>query len=77
MKTKELLKELRSLSYKELQERLLNVSRGMLNLRLKKSLNQPINPAEYKKLRRERARILTIMTQIRLGGKSEETQPNF
>jgi ribosomal protein L29 len=70
MKTKELLKELRRLSYKELQERLLNVSRGMLNLRLKKSLNQPINPAEYKKLRRERARILTIMTQLRFGGKS-------
>lgn len=65
VKKSALLNELRGLSYKELSQRLQEVSRGLMNIRLRKRLGE-FNVAQYRNLKKERARILTIMRQKKL-----------
>ncbi|MCS6962146.1 MAG: 50S ribosomal protein L29 [Deltaproteobacteria bacterium] len=76
MKQKELLAELKQLSYEQLKTRLTEVSRALLNLRIKKKLGQ-FNPANYRNLKKERSRILTLMREKKIQYEvSRKSQPS-
>ena len=55
--------ELRGMSLDELRGELAEQQRGLYNLRFRKSVGEDINATEMKRLRREIARIKTIVTE--------------
>lgn len=55
--------ELRGMSVDELRGELSDQQRGLYNLRFRKSVGEDISPTEIKRLRREIARIKTIVTE--------------
>lgn len=61
--------EIRGKNGAELNARLLELYRERMNLRLARATGQLANPARFKALRREIARIKTVMTQQRQAAK--------
>jgi len=55
--------ELRGMSLDKLRGELSEQQRGLYNLRFRKSVGEDISPTETKNLRREIARLKTIITQ--------------
>ena len=55
--------ELRGMSLDELRGELAEQERGHYNLRFRKSVGEDINATEMKKIRREIARIKTLITE--------------
>jgi len=62
--------ELRSMSIDELRGQLADEQRGLYNLRFRKSVGEDITATEMKNLRREIARISTLITE-----KENEAKP--
>ena len=56
--------ELRKKSSKELQEELAELLKEQFKLRMQKSSGQMSNPARFKTLRKEIARVKTVMTEM-------------
>jgi large subunit ribosomal protein L29 len=58
-------KEIRELTNEELQQRLRDLKQEALNLRFQKSTGQLENTARLKLVRKETARVLTILSERR------------
>jgi large subunit ribosomal protein L29 len=56
-------KELRELSIPELKERLAKLREELMNLRFQKSIHRLENPMRIRQVRREIARVLTIIKE--------------
>lgn len=63
MKTKAFLEDLKSKSAEELQVELVNAKKELFNLRFQNATNQLDNTARIKEVRKNIARIQTIITQ--------------
>lgn len=63
MKTKDYILELRSKSVEELNTELVNAKKELFNLRFQNATNQLGNTARIKQVRKDIARIQTIITQ--------------
>ncbi|OOB78031.1 MAG: 50S ribosomal protein L29 [Epulopiscium sp. Nele67-Bin001] len=63
MKTKAILDDLRAKSADELKSELVNAKKELFNLRFQNATNQLDNTARIKDVRRNIARIQTIITQ--------------
>jgi large subunit ribosomal protein L29 len=61
-------KELRSKSGAELQKELLDLRREQFNLRMARATGQAAKPDQFTKVRRNIARLKTIMAEQRRGG---------
>ncbi|MEN8737017.1 MAG: 50S ribosomal protein L29 [Akkermansiaceae bacterium] len=59
------IKELRELSSEELQTRLRDLKQEALNLRLQQATGQLENTARRRLVRREIARVMTLLTQAK------------
>ena len=57
------IKELRQLSEEELRARLHDAKEELFNLRIQRTLGNLQNPARFKQLRKDIARILTIFNE--------------
>ena len=60
--------ELRKMSEKELSDELLELFRKQFNLRMQKGSGQLHKPGEMRAVRRDIARIKTVMTEIKRAG---------
>lgn len=56
-------KDLRELNEKELQSKLHELRESLFNLRFQKTRGNLTSPAEFKRIRREIARLLTVMRE--------------
>ena len=65
--------DLSGLSPEELQEKLIDVSEEYDNLHIQKATNQLTNPIRIREVRREIARIKTLIRQHELGIAKEKT----
>ncbi|MGN0660653.1 MAG: 50S ribosomal protein L29 [Oscillospiraceae bacterium] len=63
MKKKDLMTELREASVVELNERLTNLKSELFNLRFQVAVNQLENPMRIKAVKKEIARVQTILTE--------------
>lgn len=63
MKSKAFLEDLRSKSTEELQVELVNAKKELFNLRFQNATNQLDNTARIKEVRKNIARIQTVITQ--------------
>lgn len=61
-------KEIRQKSSEELQKELLELSRELFNLRMQKGTGQLPRPSRFKLVRRDIARIKTVLTERRGDG---------
>ena len=57
-------KELRQKSAAELREELLNLRREQFNLRMAQATGQPAKPDQFTKVRRNVARLKTVMAEL-------------
>lgn len=62
-------KELAKKTPAELQEELLKLRREQFNLRMAAAAGQPAKPDQFGKVRKNIARVKTMQSQKRLGGK--------
>lgn len=62
--------ELRQSSREELQTQLLELLREQFNLRMQRATGQSPKPSRIKAVRRDIARIKTVMAEMMAGGKS-------
>ena len=63
------VKDLAKKSPAELQEELLKLRREQFNLRMAAAAGQPAKPDQYGKVRKSIARVKTVLSQQRVGGK--------
>lgn len=63
MKSKDFLKELANMSLAELNDELVAAKKELFNLRFQNATNQLDNTSRIKEVRRNIARIQTVMTQ--------------
>ena len=63
MKNNKYVEELKSKSNAELQEDLVAAKKELFNLRFQNATNQPDNPGRIKEVRRNIARIKTVITE--------------
>ena len=63
MKTKEYLKDLRTLAPEELNAKLVEAKKELFNLRFQNATNQLDNTGRIKEVRRDIARIQTVMSE--------------
>ena len=63
------VKDLAKKSPAELQEELLKLRREQYNLRMAAAAGQPAKPDQYGKVRKSIARVKTVLSQQRVGGK--------
>ncbi|WP_295386809.1 50S ribosomal protein L29 [uncultured Thiodictyon sp.] len=63
-------KELRTKSTETLQEQLEGLLREQFNLRMQRGVGQLTRPSQMRAVRREIARIKTVMTELKVGAKS-------
>ena len=63
MKTKDYLKDLRTLAPEELNAKLVEAKKELFNLRFQNATNQLDNTGRIKEVRREIARIQTVMSE--------------
>lgn len=64
-------KELRDLTVKELNDKLLDYKKELFNLRFQQAINQLENPMRIKAVKKDIARINTILTEKSLENKAE------
>ena len=64
-------KELRDLTVKELNDKLLDYKKELFNLRFQQAINQLENPMRIKAVKKDIARINTILTEKSLESKAE------
>lgn len=64
-------KELRDLTVKELNDKLLDYKKELFNLRFQQAVNQLENPMRIKAVKKDIARINTILTEKSLESKAE------
>ena len=64
------MKDLVSRSPAELKEELLKLRREQFNLRMAQAAGQPAKPDQHGKVRKNIARVKTLMSQKRVGGKA-------
>ena len=64
------IKELAGRSPSELKEELLKLRREQFNLRMALAAGQPAKPDQFGKVRKNIARVKTLMAQKRVGGKA-------
>ena len=64
-------KELRDLTVKELNDKLLDSKKELFNLRFQHTINQLENPMRIKAVKKDIARINTILTEKSLADKAE------
>lgn len=64
-------KELRDLTVKELNDKLLDSKKELFNLRFQHTINQLENPMRIKAVKKDIARINTILTEKSLANKAE------
>ena len=64
------MKDLVSRSPAELKEELLKLRREQFNLRMAQAAGQPAKPDQHGKVRKNIARVKTVMSQKRVGGKA-------
>ena len=62
--------ELRKKSVEELQKELVATLREQFNLRMQQGAGQPVRPSEFGRVRKDIARIKTVLTEKRLGDAS-------
>jgi large subunit ribosomal protein L29 len=62
-------KELARKSAAELQDELLKLRREQFNLRMATAAGQPAKPDQFGKVRKSIARVKTVLSQQRVGGK--------
>ncbi|MBK1721900.1 50S ribosomal protein L29 [Thiocystis violacea] len=62
--------ELRTTSVEELQKQLVDLLREQFNLRMQRGTGQLSKPSQMKVVRRDIARIKTVMAELTAGGKS-------
>jgi len=60
-------KELRELSIPELKERVVKLREELMNLRFQKTIHRLENPMRIREIRREIARVLTILREKERG----------
>jgi large subunit ribosomal protein L29 len=60
--------ELREMSVDELKGELIDQERGFYNLRFRKSVGEDIHATEFKRIKRDIARIKTVITQKEKSG---------
>ncbi|WP_295445528.1 50S ribosomal protein L29 [uncultured Thiodictyon sp.] len=63
-------RELRTKSTETLQEQLEGLLREQFNLRMQRGVGQLTRPSQMRAVRREIARIKTVMTELKVGAKS-------
>ena len=63
--------ELRAKSVKELNEELINLRREQFNLRMQQATGQLARSDQVRKVRKDIARIKTVMTEVGAQGESE------
>lgn len=63
MKTKDYLKDLRTLAPEELNAKLVEAKKELFNLRFQNATNQLDNTGRIKEVRRDIARIQTVMSE--------------
>lgn len=59
--------EIRSKSHKEILEEIDGCNRELLNLRFQKQAGEFRNTAQYRKIRRDKAQLKTILREMELG----------
>jgi large subunit ribosomal protein L29 len=64
------MKELVNRSPTELKEELLKLRREQFNLRMANAAGQPAKPDQFGKVRKNIARVKTLMARKRVGGKA-------
>lgn len=62
--------ELRSLSQAELDAKLLELKKELFNLRFQQAINQLDNPMRISAVRKDIARVMTVIRDIQLNGKN-------
>jgi large subunit ribosomal protein L29 len=68
MKPKALNSELRKSTPADLDKRLLEARKEQFNLRMQRGTGQLTRPSQMRVVRRDIARIKTVMTQLKTGG---------
>jgi large subunit ribosomal protein L29 len=63
-------KELRNSSAEALQQQLEDLLREQFNLRMQRGIGQLTRPSQMRAVRRDIARVKTVMTQLQKGAKS-------
>ncbi len=61
------MKDLREMTQEELQQKLLDLKEELFNLRFQKSLNRLENPMRIRSVKRDVARIKTLLTELERG----------
>ncbi len=59
--------ELRSLSIAELRQKEREIRKELMEMRFQKSIGRLDNPAKYRQLKRDLARVLTVIREKELG----------
>ena len=59
--------ELRSLSIAELRQKEKEIRKELMEMRFQKSIGRLDNPAKYRQLKRDLARVLTVIREKELG----------
>ena len=62
--------ELRTLSQAELDAKLLELKKELFNLRFQQAINQLDNPMRISAVRKDIARVMTVIRDIQLNGKN-------
>ena len=62
--------ELRTLSQAELDAKLLELKKELFNLRFQQSINQLDNPMRISAVRKDIARVMTVIRDMQLNGKN-------
>ena len=62
--------ELRSLSQAELDAKLLELKKELFNLRFQQAINQLDNPMRISAVRKDIARVMTVIRDMQLNGKN-------
>ena len=68
MKPKALNSELKKSSPAELEKQLLELRKEQFNLRMQRGTGQLTRPSQMRAVRRDIARVKTVMTQMKAGG---------
>lgn len=62
--------ELRKLSQAELDAKLLDLKKELFNLRFQQAINQLDNPMRISAVKKDIARVMTVIREIQLSGKN-------
>ncbi len=62
--------ELRKLSQAELDAKLLDLKKELFNLRFQQAINQLDNPMRISAVKKDIARVMTVIREIQLNGKN-------